>query len=94
VWLALFSLIFFALDQAEQALLTELGGAVGLACVWTCGDYARNAALSSARGDGSPYREGAHVKSLFAAYWSTRLVMWIGFLGTACFVGRLFANWF
>jgi hypothetical protein len=93
-WLAAFGLIFFALDRSELSLWTEFGIAVSLAGLWTYGDYARSAALSSACGGASPYRGGAAVTPLWVAYWSTRLLMWLGFLVTACFAGRVFANLF
>lgn len=93
-WLAVFSLMFLAVEQGEPSLATELGSAVALAGVWTYAEHARNAALSSARGGGPPYRDRSRLRSLWVAHWSARLIMWIGFLATACFAGRALADLF
>jgi hypothetical protein len=94
-WLAVLSLVFAGLSLADFDLTSLLLFAGVVAVVWTAGEAAQNAQsirrLASEHGLTPPGGRPAQ-RAIRVLYWTPRLMFWVGFLGAACFVGRLLAD--
>ncbi|MEA2449011.1 MAG: hypothetical protein QOG63_943 [Thermoleophilaceae bacterium] len=93
-WLAVFTVTFALLAAADFTLGFELLYIAVLAVVWTGSEYKRNVdgvrRLQESHGLTRPPRESWQPLRRLAR-WLPRLVVWVGFLGTACFAGSLLA---
>lgn len=94
-WFAALSLVFAVLSVADFALGSLLLFACGVALFWTAAEVSRNTErvrrLVQMSGLSRPTRTLAQ-RAVNAVYWVPRFIVWLGFLGAACFLGRVVAT--
>jgi hypothetical protein len=93
-WLVGFSVTFAILAAARFTVGFELTYIAVLALWWTVGEYQHNLAETERlrKEHGLPAPDSGHWhRHGRLSRWVVRLFIWVGFLGTACFLGGLLA---